>query len=74
MEPVSRSDSPEDAELIDRADENVDNHTNAAVNMDVVDTACDSDDLDYDSGVKDASDSDSDIEERQVGRLINKCL
>ena len=37
---------------------------------DVVDTACDSDG--YDSGVDNASDFDSDVEERQVESLISK--
>ena len=45
----------------------MDNNTNAAGDMD---TGSASDD--YDSGVDDASDADSDIEERRVDSLINK--
>ena len=45
----------------------MDNNTNAAGDMD---TGSASDG--YDSGVDDASDADSDIEERRVDSLINK--
>lgn len=55
--------------LIDRAEDTVDNNTNAAGDMD---TGSASDG--YDSGVDDASDADSDIEERRVDSLINKYL
>ena len=47
----------------------MDNNTKAAGDMD---TASASDG--YDSGVDDASDADSDIEERRVDSLINKYL
>ena len=67
---VSRADScEEDLELIDRAQDTVDNNTNAAGDMDTG-SALD----DYDNGVDDASDADSDIEERRVDSLINKYL
>ena len=62
VEPLSRSDSCEEAEENVAAEENED--------RDVVDTACDSDG--YDSGVDNASDFDSDVEERQVESLISK--
>lgn len=55
--------------LIDRAEDTVDNNTNAAGDMD---TGSASDG--YDSGVDDANDADSDIEERRVDSLINKYL
>ena len=61
VDPVSRADScEEDLELIDRAEDTVDNNTNAAGDMD---TGSASDGYDN-SGVDDASDADSDIEER----------
>ena len=70
VDPVSRADScEEDLELIDRAEDTVDNNTNAAGDMD---TTSPSDG--FDSGVDDASDADSDIEERRVDSLINKYL
>ena len=62
VEPLSRGDSCEESEENVGAEENE--------NRDVVDTACDSDG--YDSGVDNASDFDSDVEERQVESLINK--
>lgn len=70
VDPVSRADScEEDLELIDRAEDTVDNNTNVAGDMD---TGSASDG--YDGGVDDASDADSDIEERRVDSLINKYL
>ena len=62
VEPLSRGDSCEEAEENVGAEENED--------RDVVDTACDSGG--YDSGVDNASDFDSDVEERQVESLISK--
>jgi len=63
VEPLSRGDSCEEAEENVGAEENED--------RDVVDSViCDSDG--YDSGVDNASDFDSDVEERQVESLISK--
>ena len=62
VEPLSRGDSCEETEENVGAEENED--------RDVVDTECDSDG--YDSGVDNASDFDSDVEERQVESLISK--
>ena len=69
LEHVSRAahSEEEDVVIVGRAEENAEENA-------VVNTACDSDPDDYDSGVEDVSDVDSDIEERQVDNLIKRQL
>ena len=59
--------------IIQRNEQNTNKRRESAEeneDRDVVDTACDSDG--YDRGVDNASDFDSDVEERQVESLISK--